>query len=105
VHFLSQAAATDAKLAFVDSNGRVIVKVDNTTNGAGDPSFGRNTVYLESNELMSIGSLLIFDANHMPFGVRFPHATVPKRPTHKFKVLCLALAFHARPDLAGTGGN
>jgi hypothetical protein len=80
VHFLSQAAATDAKLAFVDSNGRVIVKVDNTTNGAGDPSFGRNTVYLESNELMSIGSLLIFDANHMPFGVRFSTSNIPETP-------------------------
>jgi len=70
VHFLSQAAATasTANLTYVDSAGRVIVKVDNTTNGAGDPTFGRNSVYLESNELMTIGSLLIFDANHIPFG-------------------------------------
>ncbi|KAJ3827297.1 concanavalin A-like lectin/glucanase domain-containing protein [Lentinula raphanica] len=68
VHFLSQSAAQAANLSFVDSNGRVILKVDNTTNGAGDPSFGRNTIYLESNELMNIGSLLIFDANHIPFG-------------------------------------
>ncbi|KAF7340288.1 Glycoside hydrolase family 16 protein [Mycena venus] len=68
VHFLSQSAANDAKLTYVDSNGRAIIKVDNTTNGAGDPNFGRNTVYLESNQLMDIGSLLIFDANHIPFG-------------------------------------
>ncbi|KAJ6453642.1 hypothetical protein C8R47DRAFT_1228945 [Mycena vitilis] len=70
VHFLSQAAATapGANLTYVDSNNHVIVKVDNTTSGVGDPSFGRNTVYLMSNELMTIGSLLIFDANHMPFG-------------------------------------
>ncbi|KAJ6619272.1 concanavalin A-like lectin/glucanase domain-containing protein [Mycena sp. CBHHK59/15] len=68
VHFLSQSAAVAANLTYVDSNGRVIVKVDNTTNGAGDPTFGRNTVYLESNQLMNIGSLLIFDANHIPFG-------------------------------------
>ncbi|KAJ6600355.1 hypothetical protein DFH09DRAFT_1128098 [Mycena vulgaris] len=58
VHFLSQAAAVAANLTYVD----------NTTNGAGDPTFGRNTVYLESNQLMTIGSLLIFDANHIPFG-------------------------------------
>ncbi|KAJ7662201.1 concanavalin A-like lectin/glucanase domain-containing protein [Mycena polygramma] len=70
VHFLSQAAATapGANLTYVDSNNHVIVKVDNTTSGVGDPSFGRNSVYLMSNELMTIGSLLIFDANHMPFG-------------------------------------
>ncbi|KAJ7457437.1 hypothetical protein FB451DRAFT_1564254 [Mycena latifolia] len=70
VHFLSQAAATapGANLTYVDGNGRAIIKVDNTTSGANDPTFGRNTVYLESNELMTIGSLLIFDANHIPFG-------------------------------------
>ncbi|KAJ7113049.1 hypothetical protein C8R44DRAFT_631582 [Mycena epipterygia] len=68
VHFLSQSDAVAANLTFVDSSGHVIVKVDNTTNGAGDPTFGRNTVYLESNQLMNIGSLLIFDANHIPFG-------------------------------------
>ncbi|KAJ7035465.1 hypothetical protein C8F04DRAFT_530588 [Mycena alexandri] len=68
VHFLSQAAAVAANLTYVDASGHVIIKVDNTTSGAGDPTFGRNTVYLESNELMDIGSLLIFDANHIPFG-------------------------------------
>ncbi|KAJ7193971.1 hypothetical protein GGX14DRAFT_477105 [Mycena pura] len=68
VHFLSQSAANAANLTFVDSNGHAIIKVDNTTNGAGDPTFGRNSVYLMSNELMTIGSLLIFDANHIPFG-------------------------------------
>ncbi|KAK7048543.1 glycoside hydrolase family 16 protein [Favolaschia claudopus] len=68
VHFLSQSAANDAKLTFVDGNGHAIIKVDNTTNGAGDPTFGRNTVYLMSNQLMDIGSLLIFDVNHIPFG-------------------------------------
>ncbi|KAJ7624815.1 hypothetical protein FB45DRAFT_924274 [Roridomyces roridus] len=68
VHFLGEDDANNAKLTFVDSNNRAIIKVDNTTNGAGDPTFGRNTVYLMSNKLMTIGSLLIFDANHMPFG-------------------------------------
>ncbi|KAJ7511897.1 hypothetical protein B0H11DRAFT_2268864 [Mycena galericulata] len=68
VHFLSQAAAVQANLTYVDSSGHVIVKVDNTTSGVGNDQFGRNTVYLESNELMTIGSLLIFDANHIPFG-------------------------------------
>ncbi|KAJ7626490.1 hypothetical protein B0H17DRAFT_1110811 [Mycena rosella] len=68
VHFLSQAAAVAANLTYVDPAGHVIVKVDNTTSGAGDPTFGRNSVYLESNNLMTLGSLLVFDANHIPFG-------------------------------------
>ncbi|KAJ7115658.1 concanavalin A-like lectin/glucanase domain-containing protein [Mycena crocata] len=70
VHFLSQAAATapGQNLTYVDSNGRVIVKVDTVTNGAADPNFGRNSVYLMSNELLNLGSLLVFDANHIPFG-------------------------------------
>ncbi|KAF5349018.1 hypothetical protein D9758_012674 [Tetrapyrgos nigripes] len=68
VHFLGQDQALASNLTFVDSNGHAIIKVDNTTNGAGDPIFGRNTVYLMSNEMMSIGSLLVFDANHIPFG-------------------------------------
>ncbi|KAJ7113072.1 hypothetical protein C8R44DRAFT_882101 [Mycena epipterygia] len=67
VHFLSQSDAVAAKLTYID-NGRVIIKVDNTTNGINDTMFGRNTVYLESNQLMNIGSLLIFDVNHIPFG-------------------------------------
>ncbi|KAJ6552602.1 hypothetical protein DFH09DRAFT_1319052 [Mycena vulgaris] len=49
---LSQFAAVAARLTCVDSNGCVIVKVDNTTNGAaGNRTFGRNTVYLTSNTL------------------------------------------------------
>ncbi|THH28891.1 hypothetical protein EUX98_g5310 [Antrodiella citrinella] len=68
VHFLSQSAATQANLTFIDSNGHAIITVDNTTSGAGDPSFGRNSVYLLSNSPLNIGSLLVFDANHIPFG-------------------------------------
>jgi hypothetical protein len=69
VHFVSQADAVAANLTYVDSNGHAIITVDNTTNGAGDDSFGRDSVYLMSNQLVDIGSLLIFDANHIPYGV------------------------------------
>ncbi|KAF7341109.1 Glycoside hydrolase family 16 protein [Mycena venus] len=68
VKYLSQSAAVAANLTYVDGNGRVIVKVDNKTNGVTDPNFGRNSVYLMSTQPMNIGSLLIFDAAHMPFG-------------------------------------
>ncbi|KAK7435774.1 hypothetical protein VKT23_011621 [Stygiomarasmius scandens] len=68
VHFLGQSQAVNSNLTFVDSNGHAIIKVDNTTNGQNDPTFGRDTVYLMSNDLMTIGSLLVFDAIHIPVG-------------------------------------
>lgn len=68
VHFLSQSAALQANLTFIDSNQHAIITVDNTTSGVGDDAFGRNSVYLLSNNPLTIGSLLIFDANHIPFG-------------------------------------
>ncbi|KAE9409533.1 hypothetical protein BT96DRAFT_953416 [Gymnopus androsaceus JB14] len=56
VHFVSQSVAESSNM------------VDNSTNGANDSTFGRNSFYIESIETMDIGSLLIFDANHIPFG-------------------------------------
>lgn len=58
VHFLSEADAVAANLTYVDSEGHVIIKVDNSTNAAGDESYGRNSVYLESTTTMTYGSLL-----------------------------------------------
>lgn len=69
VHFVSQSAALSANLTYVDDNGHAIIKVDNTTNGTGDTTFGRDTVYLISNNPLSIDSLVIMDVNHIPFGV------------------------------------
>ncbi|KAF5349839.1 hypothetical protein D9758_014017 [Tetrapyrgos nigripes] len=68
VHFLGQSQALSSNLTYVNSNGRTVIKVDNTTNGQGDITFGRNSVYLMSEKTMTMGSLLVFDANHMPFG-------------------------------------
>ncbi|KAJ3832919.1 concanavalin A-like lectin/glucanase domain-containing protein [Lentinula raphanica] len=68
VHFLSQSDAVSNNLTYVDTNGHVIIKVDNTTDANGDTTFGRNSVYLESNNAMTIGSLLVLDAVHIPYG-------------------------------------
>ncbi|TCD64499.1 hypothetical protein EIP91_004027 [Steccherinum ochraceum] len=68
VHFIDQADAVSGGLTSVDSNQHAIIKVDNTTNGAGDPAFGRNSVYLISNDPLQMGSLLIADINHIPLG-------------------------------------
>ncbi|KAJ7642247.1 hypothetical protein FB45DRAFT_786349 [Roridomyces roridus] len=68
VQFLSQSAAVQQKLTYVDDNNRIIIKVDNTTNGAGNSAFGRSSVYLMGNNMVNIGSLIVLDANHIPFG-------------------------------------
>jgi len=46
----------------------VIIKVDNSTSGVGNPTYGRPSVKLLSNDTIGPGSLLIFDAIHLPFG-------------------------------------
>lgn len=37
---------------------------------AADDQYGRASVYMESNEVVDIGSLVLFDALHAPTGVR-----------------------------------
>lgn len=43
-------------------------QVDNSTSGAGDPIFGRNSIKLVSNASYGIGSLVVADAVHLPYG-------------------------------------
>lgn len=45
------------------------MKVDNSTNGANDPTFGRPSIKIMSNATVPAGSLVLMDAVHMPFGV------------------------------------
>ncbi|KAK7435773.1 hypothetical protein VKT23_019471 [Stygiomarasmius scandens] len=68
VHFISQSDAEQKHMTFVDLNGRAIISVDNTTDGRTDGNFGRDTVYLVSNNPVNFGSLVVFDAVHIPFG-------------------------------------
>lgn len=68
VLFQTQEQAKQLGLIGVNNAGNVIIKVDNTTNGANDPTFGRPSVKILSNDPMGPGSLLIMDAVHMPFG-------------------------------------
>jgi len=42
--------------------------VDNTTSGVGNPTFGRASVKILSNDTIGPGSLVILDAVHLPFG-------------------------------------
>lgn len=99
VHFLSQSDAVADNLTYVDSNGHVIIKVDNTTDANGDSTFGRNSVYLESNEMMTIGSLLVFDAVHIPYGVCLSEKVL-NRSLIVSQVLGVAIPVYARARLA-----
>jgi len=67
--FQNSAVASSQGLAKVASNGNVILKVDNTTVGQpADTTYGRASVYLESLEVVNMGSLVLFDSVHVPFG-------------------------------------
>ncbi|EEB93137.1 hypothetical protein MPER_08251, partial [Moniliophthora perniciosa FA553] len=69
VQYLDQSAATQQRLAFVDSSsGHAIVRVDNTTKLEDGPSVHRNSVKIISKDAYPIGSLIIIDAVHIPYG-------------------------------------
>ncbi|KAF8314529.1 hypothetical protein DL93DRAFT_2167313 [Clavulina sp. PMI_390] len=69
VAYQSQAVAASQKLVYTTSSNTVIVKVDNTTVGnPADTTYGRASVYLESLETLGLGSLVLFDAVHVPYG-------------------------------------
>ncbi|KAG9083492.1 hypothetical protein FS749_005993 [Ceratobasidium sp. UAMH 11750] len=67
VLYQSQAAALQQQLAYVNSEGHAIVKVDNTTVGQGD-TYGRASIKINSTATFGKGSLVIMDAWHMPYG-------------------------------------
>jgi hypothetical protein len=68
VLYQTREQAASEGLAFVNSAGHAIMKVDNTTSGTNDPTFGRPSVKILSNATVSAGSLVLMDAVHMPFG-------------------------------------
>jgi len=68
VLYQSKQQAADEKLTFLNAAGNAIIKVDNTTNGANDPTYGRASIKILSQATVPMGSLTILDAVHMPFG-------------------------------------
>ncbi|KAI0651158.1 concanavalin A-like lectin/glucanase domain-containing protein [Trametes meyenii] len=66
VNYLSQANATQDGLTFVNDAGHAIVKVDNTS--FVPFNFKRNSVKLITHDFFPIGSVILFDALHLPFG-------------------------------------
>jgi len=68
VLYQTQTQAQQEGLISINSAGNAVIKIDNTTNGANDPTFGRPSVQLFSNQPVTAGSLMIMDALHIPYG-------------------------------------
>ncbi|EJD00486.1 uncharacterized protein FOMMEDRAFT_127141 [Fomitiporia mediterranea MF3/22] len=68
VLFQTKEQAQQEQLTFLNSAGNFVIKVDNTTNGQGNTTFGRNSVKILSSYTISSGNLVLFDAFHMPYG-------------------------------------
>ncbi|KIM38749.1 glycoside hydrolase family 16 protein [Hebeloma cylindrosporum] len=68
VTYQDQANATSKGLTFVNGAGHAIVKVDNTTTLLPGPLVNRDSIRLTSLDSYGIGSLIIIDAVHIPYG-------------------------------------
>ncbi|KDQ62064.1 glycoside hydrolase family 16 protein [Jaapia argillacea MUCL 33604] len=66
VIFVSSSQASSSKLAYVNSAGNAIIKVDNTTQVA--YSDKRNSVRISTQDRYTVGSLWITEMLHVPFG-------------------------------------
>ncbi|KAF9004223.1 concanavalin A-like lectin/glucanase domain-containing protein [Cyathus striatus] len=61
--------ATSKGLAFVNAAGNAVIKVDNATTIAGPgPGVYRDSIRITSQDAYAVGSLIIIDALHIPFG-------------------------------------
>jgi hypothetical protein len=65
--FVTAAQAAALQLAYINSAGNAIIKVDNTT--VVPPNSDRNTVRITTEEAFPVGNLWIVDMLHVPFGV------------------------------------
>ncbi|THH04266.1 hypothetical protein EW145_g5650 [Phellinidium pouzarii] len=68
VLYQTQEQAQQEKLTFFNSAGNFVIKVDNTTDGTNDPTFGRPSVKILTSYTISSGNLVLFDAVHLPYG-------------------------------------
>ncbi|KAI0633059.1 concanavalin A-like lectin/glucanase domain-containing protein [Trametes polyzona] len=66
VIWVDQANATQSKLAYVNDAGHAIIKVDNTS--FVPYNYKRDTVRITTQEYFPIGTVLLFDATHLPYG-------------------------------------
>ena len=65
--FVTASQAASERLAFVNSAGNAVMKVDNTTNVPFNEK--RHTVRVSTKDRFAVGSVWIADMIHVPFGV------------------------------------
>ncbi|THU85086.1 hypothetical protein K435DRAFT_783462 [Dendrothele bispora CBS 962.96] len=68
VTYVDEMTAMNQDLTFVNGNGHAIIRVDNTTNIANAPLVNRNTIKITSKDAYPIGSLILIDTYHIPYG-------------------------------------
>lgn len=66
VWWLDQQDATSQSLAYVNTAGNAIMRVDNSTNVANNEK--RNSVRITTQDSFALGTLWMIDAVHLPFG-------------------------------------
>ncbi|KAJ3992592.1 concanavalin A-like lectin/glucanase domain-containing protein [Lentinula boryana] len=69
VTYVDQNTGTSQGLTFIDSStGHAIIRVDNTTNIPAAQTVNRNSVKITTKDAYPIGSLIIIDVSHIPYG-------------------------------------
>ncbi|KZT68901.1 glycoside hydrolase family 16 protein [Daedalea quercina L-15889] len=66
VTYLTQEAAVEQKLTYINTAGNAIIKVDNFTTVANGER--RNSIRLTSQEFYDFGTVWVVDATHLPYG-------------------------------------
>ncbi|KAI0056594.1 hypothetical protein BV25DRAFT_1903121 [Artomyces pyxidatus] len=79
VWWLDRDSAFQQGLAYTDDNGRVVIRVDNTSTVPFNEK--RNTVRITSQDFYGVGSLWIIDLTHLPYGCSVWPAFWSKGPT------------------------
>ncbi|KIL58962.1 glycoside hydrolase family 16 protein [Amanita muscaria Koide BX008] len=68
VTYLTREAAASTNLAYINSAGNAIMKVDNTTTIAPAALVHRNSIRITSQDTYGTGNIIIIDALHIPYG-------------------------------------
>ncbi|KAI0365645.1 hypothetical protein BV20DRAFT_723497 [Pilatotrama ljubarskyi] len=66
VNWVDQTNATQSKLAYVNDAGHAIVKVDDTS--FVPFNYKRDSVRVTTQDYFPVGTVVVFDATHLPFG-------------------------------------
>ncbi|KAF8329884.1 glycoside hydrolase family 16 protein [Amanita rubescens] len=68
VTYVNQTTAVSQGLAYVNSGGNAIMKVDNTTTIAPAPIVNRNSIRITSQDTVGAGNIILIDVKHIPYG-------------------------------------